>query len=177
MTMMISMIAGTAFAAALAAGCASTSGVAPPDQPYDRANALAAPPTATARVTVLAVELEVTADGATVIGSSIVRAIRPSNAAQQDLLVRFLGSDGKSAFEYTITDPRLVEVERQGSSTLAKASTFVHVPLSVRPARLEMRPLPARQQVASKGASIDLLPIIKQACAAAKEAPECRSYQ
>jgi hypothetical protein len=121
----------------------------------------------------LAVEVEITAEGVKPISATIIRAPVKSSSALADLLVRPRAGD-KVVVEYTIPDPRLVEVDSEGYRTLPKAQTFIYAPLSRSLSAVEIVPVAGREKFVSKGGTIDLRPLIKQACERRTEIKECQ---
>jgi hypothetical protein len=122
----------------------------------------------------LAVEIEVTADTVRPLQGTVVVAPPPANAAIPDLNVVGRGSRGR-VVEYSIIDPRLAEIERDGVKVLPAARTFVHVPLSADLERVDIVPVAGRAKVVSKGGSFDPRPLARKACRSARELPACAS--
>jgi hypothetical protein len=116
----------------------------------------------------MAVEVEITAEGVTPVGVSIVRGPARPNSAQADLSVRAFTSDAVVS-QYTIADPRLVEVEGEGWRQLPSARIFVHVPLDTDLRQLLIVPVAGREADTSPGGAVDLQPLMKEAC---KEQPD-----
>ena len=169
---------------AFLASCAPSSQQAPLEG-YEKLEAMAATAEAEdafdigqlAPVLHLAVEIEVTAEGVRPIGVSIVRGPDKSSSALADLLVTARAGDEVFA-EYTIPDPRLAEVDSEGQRTLTRAPTFVFVPLSAVLAepelKLEIVPVPGREEFVSEGGTLDLVPLVTRACKARPELEECQ---
>jgi hypothetical protein len=121
----------------------------------------------------LAIEVEVTASDIQPRNVTIVRAPAKANSAMADLQVRTLAGD-KVMAEYTVSDPRLVEIERQGQKILPAARTFLYVPLSAALTELVVVPATGREKFVSKGGVLDLRALLQKACREQSGMKECR---
>jgi len=120
----------------------------------------------------LAIEVEVAAQGVTPLSSSIVFAPMPANAAVPDLRVLATGG-GQTLAAYSIIDPRLAEVDGEGTLVLDAARTFVHLPLSANADLVRL--VPAREgEALSAGGSFDPRPWAQRACRKGPEVAACR---
>jgi hypothetical protein len=123
----------------------------------------------------LAVEVEITAQGVEVIGSRVLLAPEKSNSALVDLIVR-AKAGAEVLFEYGLPDPRLAEVDGEGQITLPAATTFLHVPLLDELTEIEIRPAEGREDIASRGGTIEVLPLLQQACKRQIELEVCQEF-
>jgi hypothetical protein len=121
----------------------------------------------------LAVEVEVTADGIRPTGVTIVRGPEKAGSAMADLLVRARAGDEVIA-EYTMPDPRLVEIESETWMTLDAERTIVFAPLVPELTELEIVPVEGREPFVSKGGVVELQPLVRKACEEQPELEECR---
>jgi hypothetical protein len=165
--------------------CATTTSTPSEEQtPAERANATASSIAVAApsgkpplRIPLLAIEVEITADGVKPIGARIVFAPPKTNSAFADLRVQVGGVDG---WTYTMTDPRLVEVNdpnERRTIVLESARAFVFVPLLAAATALSVEPLAGMDmdKDVSRGGKFDVRALAVEVCSRTQsELPVCR---
>ena len=169
-------------AALLLPSCATTSMQSLSDHPADRVNATA--DTSAVAVSsgekplmmpLLAIEVEITADGVKPLGASIVLAPRKANSAIEDLRVQAGGVDGWS---YTMPDPRLATSSDPGQPeeiVLESVRTFVYVPLLAAVKTLSIESLAPPDRVVSRGGKFDVRALAREVCTRTRSPlPVCR---
>lgn len=127
------------------------------------------------RIPMLAIEVEVTADGVRPLGAKIVLAPPKANSDSGELRVQPTGIEGWS---YTMHDPRIVsadEPDERRSEVLESARTFVFVPLLAAIHGLDILPVPGEKPDASRGGKFDVREFAREACRRTRsELPVCR---
>lgn len=130
------------------------------------------PGTRSPKIPLLAVEVEVTADGVKPLRANLILAPRIANSAVEDLRVE---ATGIQDWAYTFTDPRFVESDdphAREANVLESARTYVYVPLS--PALTTLSISPLRDRDTSRGGKFDVRELAKQLCSRMrKEFPIC----
>jgi hypothetical protein len=121
----------------------------------------------------LALEIEFTQGGISVVGSKIIRAPVKANSAMSDLVVQAKSGE-RVVGEYSVADPRLVEVEKEGGKVLPQARAFVYLPLTADLTELSIRPAQGREGAVSQGGVIALKPHMKEACEKRREIDVCQ---
>lgn len=122
---------------------------------------------------ILAVEVEVTAEGIRPIGSKIIRAPMKKSSALADLHLKAM-AEQSVLVEYTFPDPRLVEVDSLEHKTLPRATTFVFLPLTSSLSEVRISPVKGREKMVSGGGVFDPRPMMKKACEGEKMLDECK---
>jgi len=129
------------------------------------------------RIPLLAIEVEITADGVKPISAKIVQAPPIANSAFADLRVQVGGVDG---WAYTMPDPRLVNAHdpnERRTIVLESARAFVYVPLLAAATALSLEPLAGaeRDRDVSRGGNFDVRALAAEVCSRTQsELPVCR---
>jgi hypothetical protein len=126
----------------------------------------------------LAVEVNVRADGLDVVSAKVIRGPSTPNSAEYDLLVTARAGD-RTIAEYVIPDPRLAEVlghgsEERGHLILPEAATVVFAPLTEDLTEIQIAPIKGREERASKGGTIDARTLAARACEGQTGIEECQ---
>jgi hypothetical protein len=121
----------------------------------------------------LAVEVSVSAEGVRALGASVIRAPAKANSATPDLRVTARAGESVVA-DYTIADPRRVEIEGKEWKMLPEGRAFIYAPLSEGLTEFRIEPLPGRERDASKGGTLDARELARRACEGRTELEECR---
>lgn len=124
---------------------------------------------------ILAVEVEISAEGIRALRASVIyREAQTDTALEKDLVVTFKAGE-EIIVEYSIPDPRRVEIEGQQNEILATGQTFVYAPLDAELTTLEIKPLTGGSQPELPPVNqIDLVPILQQIC---EEQPDLEACQ
>jgi hypothetical protein len=128
-------------------------------------------------IPMLAIEVEVTADGIRPIGATIVQAPRIANSAVADLRVQ---AGGVLDWIYTMPDPRFVEGtdgDERRDQLLESARGYVYAPLLAAVTTLSIQPLAGGRDdgpITPRG-SIDVRPLAEELCRRTQsKLPVCR---
>lgn len=169
-------------AALLLSYCATTSTPPKEQTPEESANATLStsavavpsgkPPLA---MPLLAIEVELTADGIRPVSARIVNAPPKTNSAFADLNVQPAGVDRGG---YTMADPRLADVaDADGRRPIVLESVrwFVYVPLLAAVTAISVQPLADTDPSVSRGGRFDVREFAREACRRTRsELPVCR---
>lgn len=138
----------------------------------------------------LAIEIEVTNTGIRPIPetATIVYGPQQENSELSDLMV-VATTESPVKIQYTIRDPRLVEIEGEEVRELPAGRTFIHLPLRADYEELFLLPIrkkmvqgfktkPGEEDVVatktSVGGKFDLRPVLERACGEALQLEPCR---
>lgn len=153
-------------AALLLSSCGSSLTIARSEEDLeaDHVNAVADFSAVTASQPLLAVEVEITANGVIPLDASIIFAPRTTDSADPELRVRANGVEG---WEYTIANPLIAQVEdpeNPQTIVLESARIPVFVPLSPALTSITIEPI-AESDATVRGGTFDVRKLAAQACA------------